>query len=371
MTPRRREGPIWNSKNQKFYFDSYVGFPPAHKRIRLSLRTRDPVKARWLWEQEYRRQWEKYYGGGSMPIAFSGSIYFDDAADDYVAYERDIKRVKEWLTVKHRLRIISEVWQGKMLNEITGNDFKALDVRLRAMGRSEATINHYVKTVRALYAWAIRKKLVKENPAKEIPFYVTPLKRRAYSTDEISRIIEAATRIEKEAEPGKEIMHHARQLIIMLLYTGMRTGEVVGLKWQNVNGEAIRLDRTETKQKKEKVVPLTAPVRIVLEELRAERKDDFVFPFRRRRGTFRPAYMDNLIRKIREYSGVADFVFHGLRHTAATIMMSEALGRGATLVDIMTLLGHSKFETAIRYQHADLSRMKKAMEILEEKFYKK
>jgi len=220
-------------------------------------------------------------------------------------------------------------------------------------------------------SWASFFRIAQDNPAKEIPYYLTPLKRRAYSVDEIGRILEAAARCETEAgsEPGKEILRQARRLVVMLLYTGMRSGEVSALKWKNIEDDSIRLDRTETKQKKEKVVPLTDPIRVVLEELRAQRKDDFVFPFRRRRGVFRPAYMDNVIRRIREYSGIKDFVFHGLRHTASTIMVSEALGRGASLADVMMVLGHSKLETTLRYVHPDIARMKAALETIVEKKY--
>ncbi len=48
-------------------------------------------------------------------------------------------------------------------------------------------------------------------------------------------------------------------------------------------------------------------------------------------------------------------------------MVSEAQGRGVGLADIMKVLGHSKVETTPRYLHEDLGRMRKAVEIVEEK----
>jgi len=68
---------------------------------------------------------------------------------------------------------------------------------------------------------------------------------------------------------------------------------------------------------------------------------------------------------IREYSKVDDFISHGLRHTASTIMVTETLGRGVGLADIMRVLGHSKVETTLRYLHGDTERMRKAVEALE------
>ena len=47
-------------------------------------------------------------------------------------------------------------------------------------------------------------------------------------------------------------------------------------------------------------------------------------------------------------------------------MVSQDLGKGVGLTDIMKILGHSKVETTMKYLHADYDRMKKAVEILEE-----
>lgn len=46
-------------------------------------------------------------------------------------------------------------------------------------------------------------------------------------------------------------------------------------------------------------------------------------------------------------------------------MVSQALGKGVGLADIMKILGHSKVETTMKYLHTDFDRMKKAVEILE------
>ena len=41
--PRRREGPTKSKASGVYFFDEYVGFPPDKKRIRVSLRTKDPA----------------------------------------------------------------------------------------------------------------------------------------------------------------------------------------------------------------------------------------------------------------------------------------------------------------------------------------
>jgi len=78
--PKRREGPTKNKQTNYYYFDEFVDFPPERKRIRISLRTKNPARAQWLWEQEYKKQWSKYYGlkTPERPIEIS----FRDAADE-------------------------------------------------------------------------------------------------------------------------------------------------------------------------------------------------------------------------------------------------------------------------------------------------
>ena len=80
--PRRREGPVKNKQTGYYFFDQYVGFHPDKKRIRISLRTKDPEKAQWLWEREYRKQWREYYGEESpqRPVR----AHFTDIAEEFI-----------------------------------------------------------------------------------------------------------------------------------------------------------------------------------------------------------------------------------------------------------------------------------------------
>jgi integrase/recombinase XerD len=375
--PKRREGPRRDKKTDFYYFDEYVGLGDDKKRIRFSLKTRDPDKARWRWEQEYRKHWSKYYGIES-PATIS-RISFADLANEFVDYQRKVKKIKEWETVRNRLRIIHEIWGEITLDKIDKDKLIELDEHLRSLpiseekkGRSEATINHYFSLLKTFFNYAIREKYLIKNPVSDIRPYTVDEKRREYTPEELERILDATDRIEKEARNSAVLQKYAKRIILLLLYTGMRIGEVLNLRCENIQEDKIVTRRTETKQKKEKVIPLTDPLREILDQFQGNgKKDKYVIPLRRRSGIMRAAWADSLIKKIREYSGVEDFIFHNIRHTASTIMVSEALGKGVGLADVMKILGHSQVETTMRYLHADFGRMKKAMEALERKAKKK
>ena len=153
---------------------------------------------------------------------------------------------------------------------------------------------------------------------------------------------------------------------LLAIISGRRAGEVLNLKWDNIQGDVMRLRRTETKQRKDKVIPITAGIRAVLDSLHDKRRTDgYVFPLRRRDGIFKSSWTDSVIRKVRKYSGVEDFIFHNIRHTASTIMVSNAIGQGVGFADVMQVLGHSQVDTTMKYVHSNIDRMRKAVEVLE------
>jgi len=269
-----------------------------------------------------------------------------------------------------RLRVAAAAWGINInLPDIGPGHVRILEEYLSKLPRSRTknTINHYVAGIRAFFNWAIDQGYFNgRNPMRDVKPYPVDQKRRAYTPEEIGRIVEAASRISAAARPQDELVKQAHRMVLLLYYTGMRLGEALNLRWDGVQGDLIRLERTETKQRREKIIPITPPVQVILEDLARERRDEYVFPLRRRsKGIFKSSWADNVLRQIRKESGVKDFLFHGLRHTASTLMAAN-IGKGATLRDVMTVLGHSKTETTLRYQHAEESRMKSALETIPE-----
>ena len=329
---------------------------PHDQRIRFSLKTKNPVRARTLFEQELKAQWDRYFGIHTGPAGGAPPIRFIDLIDEYIAYVRNAKKAKSWPMLKQRLRIIPEIWPEITIGKIGPRDIAALDQKLAAMGRSEYTRNHYMGLLKAFFNWAKRAKHFNgENPIKEFKPYIVNSKRREFTPAEMARIFNAADKLEQEAQRG--LPKYAARLIRLLSFTGMLLGEAINRKWAYVGPAEIRIPRTETKQKKEKAIPIMPEVAADLDSLRAL-DPVFVFPLDQ---TAKPVGPKWTIAKIRGFSGIKDFIFHGLRHTAASIMVSDALGHGVGLADIMEILGHSKVETTMRYLHANEGRKRTAL----------
>jgi len=372
MSPRRHEGPrLW--KNGFYYFDQVVDFPPNETRLRYSLKTRDPKMARILWEKERARQWSIYYGD-TVDTPLSPSR-LGDLILPFIEHERDVRKAKTWKTFEQRLIHVKEAWGDPLLKDIGPGLVRKLEDYLSALKppRSKATVNHYVGLIKTFFNWAIESGHFNgQNPMKAVKPYLVEQKRRGYSDAELSKILKAAAKISKDSAKSNccHAMKYAREIVLILTLTGMRLGEVLGLRWKCVQGDRIVIPRTETKQKREKVIPITGTVAAILAGLRKVKTGpgkEYVLPLDRLVARIE---VKTLMQKIREISGVKDFCFHGLRHTAAEIMVSEALGRGTGLRDVMTVLGHSRIETTLRYDHSAIDRMRLAAEALEDRVKK-
>ena len=128
----------------------------------------------------------------------------------------------------------------------------------------------------------------------------------------------------------------------MLLLTGCRKGEIVNLRWREVEGDTLNLADSKTGPRK---VFLNTPARAVIE--RQPRMDSpFVFPSprdpERACSTNLPLWYS-----VRRQAGIEDVRLHDLRHTFA----SHAVLRGIPLPVVSRLLGHKRPSMTLRYAH--------------------
>lgn len=142
---------------------------------------------------------------------------------------------------------------------------------------------------------------------------------------------------------------HLRPIIITALNTGMRRGEILSLKWENVDFEnkIFIITATNNKSKRIKNIPINSVLKKLLLELRLKNrmKSEYVFlgddgkPVK----DIKTAFL-NACRR----ANIEGLRFHDLRHTAGTRMLERAVG----IVEISEILGHSSIElTRKRYLH--------------------
>ena len=174
------------------------------------------------------------------------------------------------------------------------------------------------------------------NPCRHVEKYRQNRRERFLSADELARLGEALA-----AYDGSP---HVVAAVKLLVFTGARLGEVLGLQWQWIDferGEA-RLPDSKTGAK---TLPLPPPALEVLSALpRVEGNPHVII------GKKAGAALVNLEkpwRAIRKAAGLDDVRLHDLRHAFASIAAASGMG----LPIIGKMLGHSQPQTTARYAH--------------------
>ena len=132
--------------------------------------------------------------------------------------------------------------------------------------------------------------------------------------------------------------------IRLLVLTGCRRNEILGLRWEDLDFEAGEMRLMDSKTGA-RVVPMPPPAAKVLEGLTRVPGNPWVFPGRKK-GTGQRNINDSWGR-VRKRAGLDDVRLHDLRHSYA----SRALALGEGLPMIGKLLGHTKVRTTARYAH--------------------
>lgn len=149
---------------------------------------------------------------------------------------------------------------------------------------------------------------------------------------------------------------YLKPIIITALQTRMRRGEILNLKWENIDTEQNFIELLETKSGKARKIPISPTLNNVFKNIK--RTSDFVFVNPK---TNQP-YIDlkKSFPTVIERAGIKDFRFHDLRHTVATRLVEKNID----LSVVKDILGHSKITTTQRYAHPVPQRKLEAITIL-------
>ena len=196
--------------------------------------------------------------------------------------------------------------------------------------------NHALDLLRRIMNFAIACGHVDTNPAREVKPNPRPTLTRFLSREELGRLHRVL-----DGQTKKESREQA-DIIRLLLFTGCRRGEVLGLRWSEVHRDALMLADAKTGPRK---VPLNSQARAVLHR-RLRIGSPFVFPSPQDPSRPRSRNLA-LWNRVRREAGIEDVRLHDLRHTVA----SHAAMNGVPLPVVSRLLGHSDPRTTLRYAH--------------------
>ncbi|MEO4043633.1 site-specific integrase [Hoeflea sp. CAU 1731] len=204
----------------------------------------------------------------------------------------------------------------------------------------EGAARKVARDLSAVFTFAIRRKLVTENPCKNAAIRKTDNQRTRYLTmAEIQRLGEALDTLQEQGVNPK-----ALNIARLWALTGCRRDEIAGLKWDEVDFEhsCLMLDDSKTGRS---VRPLAASALALLSEIPREDESPYVFPATTGNGHFQGT--KRVWPKAIELAKLPGVSPHTLRHTLG----SSAISVGETMAMTGAILGHANPRSTAIYAH--------------------
>ena len=266
---------------------------------------------------EYAREWARTYRGRT-----SRGIRPNTLAE----YAEDLE-----------LHVIPVLGQRR-LSEIEPRHIKALAADLADGGRAPSTVRNVIAPVRALFATAVEEGIIRSNPCTGLRLAGgSNHVRRALTEDELTSLL-------------AETPQQWRLVVRFLAQTGLRAGELIALRWEDINLDTRRVSVRRRIYKGTVDAPKSRfglreiPISAVLAaQLSVHRKES---PFRlegnlvfaSREGT--PLSPGNLLRRVvkpaGQRAGLDSVGLHTLRHTCASLLFRA----GWNAKQVQMMLGH-------------------------------
>ena len=311
------------------------------KRVRRKVRaaTERAVKARL---EELRRTHET----GTDPMTMTLDAYMSD-------WLRDVRPTIRASTLRsyqgHVEHHISPLLGGIPVARLTPSDVRRLIATTLRAGKSPATVGRIVSTLHNAIAVAHREGSLPRNAAAVKLPRVERQPIRAMTMDDAAALLDAVTG------------HPFEAVYRLLLGSGMRLGEALGLDWPDVHDGYVTLRVSKTQVR---AVPISADAQDALTTKLVEVSSGLVGPVfvgPRKGQRLRGDVVYHAWQRLLEAKGLEKMRVHDLRHGVATLMLSQ----GIHMRYIGDQLGHKNERTTHQYAHLVPEAQRAAISVLD------
>ena len=391
ITSKKKDGKIISYK-----FRACVGRDEAGKQIFRCTTWKVPTelspakaekaanRAAELWEKavraEYAKDLEDPERVKTREISRSKTGFTDFILNDWfpICIDNGEHKPKTIAFYNDTTKNIVAYFQGHILQRISSTDIQKFIIQLRTDRRfTPQYVHHHYRTLNMIFSFAMKQELILKNPMDKVD--KPKLQRNkvdALSTEEAKAFFAAIT----------DCPLDFRCLLQLMITTGMRRGECIGLQWRDIDDDHshIRIERNVTYTAKSgivvntpktsasmRVVPVIDNTLFLLRKLKVQRQrenpdsqieDSFIF--HSETDIFSPRDPDAVTRRVKRFmkvNGLPDMSPHDLRHSCATLM----LGSGADIKSVQEILGHTNASTTLDfYVRSDIKQMAAATDKL-------
>ena len=338
-----------NSQDKIFYIDYYHN----GRRIREKIGT-----SKTLAETTLRKR----------KVAIAEGKYLDKKKEVRIRFKDFAVEYRKWAEVNNKSYKKSKAWiierlvgyfEEKLLSEITSwhvEKYKAMrkeEILKRQNEKtsdikqvSMATLNRELACLQHMFSKGIEWGKVDSNPVSKVKFFKESNGRLRYLLPgEIILLIDCCP-------------PQLKPIVITAVCTGLRKGEIVYLKWDDIDfrNRVIYIGNTKNGEKRE--VPMNDYLTEALKSIRRNDKSPYVFCDEKGKPYY--GFHKSFATALKK-AGIKDFRFHDLRHSFASNLVME----GIDLATVRELLGHKSIEMTLRYSHLSPNHKAKAVKVMD------
>lgn len=335
---------ISKSKKSPFY---QLTYEINGKRTTISTKTKNPKEA-YSFLENFQLQKEQ-------PKKQTNCFFLSNFKDEYIEFARPVKSKKYLISISSSFKQLIAYCGNIPLNEI---DIRIVDKFITTtFSRTQRGAHQYYRTLKASFNKAVEWNYISSNPFTKIKFPKIPKAFPAFIQEDEFLIVLSNTPYQ-----------HQKDIFTTGYYTGLRLGELVNMRWNWIdffrNQITVKCsDDFLTKNKKERIVPMSERVRSILLNRfnnSLHQPEDVVFYSTDRKMLY-PDAVSKQFKKIVRKSNLSDKIhFHSLRHSFASLLAQK----GVSLYIIKELLGHEDLATTQIYSHLQQQNLRDAVNLL-------
>ena len=268
------------------------------------------------------------------------------AQNSLEAYRRDVLEFAEFIREKQSFTLV----------EASNTEIVAYLLKLKNEGKSAATVNRKIASLRAFYGYLFVQKVVKENPTSNIKSPKIERKTIEYLTiEEIEELL---------GKPDHSLKGLRDKAILELLYaTGIRVSELVEMNLEDVNLRMGFVTCTG-EHGKARIIPMGRPSRAAVEEYIYEVREKFFKEGSSDEKALFVNYSGNRFTRqgmwklLKEYAKLAELENKLTPQTLRNSFAVHMIQNGADLKSLQELMGHEDITATQIYLSVSKNRIK-------------
>ncbi len=283
---------------------------------------------------------------GKLPETEKINYKFAELAREYDTY---VKNQKGYRTKKSIIRELVENFGNMDIRDLNTMIIEKYQTK-HLKTHKPATTNRMMACLKHMITKGVDWEMASEADLKQVrkvKFKKENNKRlRFLDVEECQRLIDCCSK-------------HLRPIVITALNTAMRRGEILSLKWEQVDLRHGYISLVDTKSGEGREIPINNTLKKLFDKMPHSIESIYVFtdkdgnPYKEVKRSFKTA-----LRK----AEIHNATFHTLRHTAA----SQLVMAGVDITTVKELLGHKSIAQTLRYSHLAPEHKMKDVNVLDD-----